>query len=99
MSSFATYLIGFLILIVGLRIAAYLLNVPTMWIGVGVDRSDRHRRAQRDEPDQDARPGRRHCRTQRSSTERPDGVIRSGQSVACDETTAGSWDEPQVWQL
>jgi uncharacterized membrane protein YiaA len=36
MSSFATYLIGFLILIVGLGIAAYLLNIPTMWIGVGV---------------------------------------------------------------
>ena len=36
MSSFATYLIGFLILIVGLGLAAYLLNVPTMWIGVGV---------------------------------------------------------------
>jgi hypothetical protein len=36
MSSFTTYLIGFLILICGLGIAAYLLNVPTMWIGVGV---------------------------------------------------------------
>lgn len=36
MSSFTTYLIGFLILIGGLGIAAYLLNVPTMWIGVGV---------------------------------------------------------------
>lgn len=36
MSSFATYLIGFVILICGLGIAAYLLNVPTMWIGVGV---------------------------------------------------------------
>lgn len=36
MSSFATYLIGFIILIVGLALAAYLLNVPTMWIGVGV---------------------------------------------------------------
>lgn len=36
MSSFATYLIGFLILIVGLAFAAYLLNIPTMWIGVGV---------------------------------------------------------------
>jgi uncharacterized membrane protein YiaA len=36
MSSFATYLIGFLILIVGLGIAAFLLNVPAMWIGVGV---------------------------------------------------------------
>ena len=36
MSSFATYLVGFLILIGGLGFAAYLLNVPTMWIGVGV---------------------------------------------------------------
>lgn len=36
MSSFATYLIGFLILVVGLGLAAYLLNVPAMWIGVGV---------------------------------------------------------------
>lgn len=36
MSSFATYLIGFIILIVGLALAAYLLNVPGMWIGVGV---------------------------------------------------------------
>ncbi len=36
MSSFATYLIGFVILVVGLGIAAFLLNVPGMWIGVGV---------------------------------------------------------------
>jgi hypothetical protein len=36
MSSFGTYLIGFLILIGGLGFAAYLLNVPAMWIGVGV---------------------------------------------------------------
>ena len=36
MSSFTTYLVGFLILILGLGIAAYLLNVPSMWIGVGV---------------------------------------------------------------
>lgn len=36
MSSFATYLLGFVILIVGLAIAAYLLNVPPMWIAVGV---------------------------------------------------------------
>lgn len=35
MSSFSTYLIGFIILIVGLAIAASLLNVPTMWIVVG----------------------------------------------------------------
>jgi len=36
MSSFASYLIGFIILIVGLALAAYLLNIPGMWIGVGV---------------------------------------------------------------
>jgi uncharacterized membrane protein YiaA len=36
MSSFGTYLVGFLILILGLGMAAYLLNVPTMWIAVGV---------------------------------------------------------------
>jgi hypothetical protein len=35
-SSFSTYLIGFIILIVGLAFAAYLLNVPTTWIVVGV---------------------------------------------------------------
>ena len=36
MSSFSTYLIGFVILIIGLAIAAFMLNVPTMWIVVGV---------------------------------------------------------------
>ncbi|CAN5253118.1 hypothetical protein BH09GEM1_BH09GEM1_15840 [soil metagenome] len=36
MSAFGTFLLGFIVLIVGLGIAAYLLNVPTMWIGVGV---------------------------------------------------------------
>ena len=36
MSSFGTYLIGFIILVIGLAIAAFLLNVPTMWIVVGV---------------------------------------------------------------
>ena len=36
MSSFGTYLIGFLLVIVGLAIAAYLLNVPPTWIVVGV---------------------------------------------------------------
>jgi hypothetical protein len=36
MSSFTTYLIGFLILIGGLALAAYLLNAPAMWIVVGV---------------------------------------------------------------
>jgi hypothetical protein len=36
MSSFATYLIGYLILIGGLAGAAYLLNIPTVWIVVGI---------------------------------------------------------------
>ncbi len=36
MSSFTTYLIGFVILIVGLAFAAYLLNVPGTWIVVGI---------------------------------------------------------------
>ena len=36
MSSFGIYIIGFIILIAGLAIAAYLLGVPAMWIGVGV---------------------------------------------------------------
>ena len=36
MSSFASYLIGFIILIVGLALAASLLNVPGMWIAVGI---------------------------------------------------------------
>ena len=36
MSAFGTFLIGFIVLIVGLGIAAFLLNVPTMWIAVGV---------------------------------------------------------------
>jgi uncharacterized membrane protein YiaA len=35
-SSFATYLIGFLILTVGLAIAAHLLGAPPLWIAVGV---------------------------------------------------------------
>jgi hypothetical protein len=35
MSSFGIYLIGFIILIIGLAIAANLLGVPSMWIGVG----------------------------------------------------------------
>jgi hypothetical protein len=35
-SSFGIYLIGFLVVTIGLAIGAYLLHVPTMWIGVGV---------------------------------------------------------------
>ncbi len=36
MSSFGTYLIGFVVLIIGLAVAAYLLGAPPVWIGVGV---------------------------------------------------------------
>lgn len=36
MSSFSTYLVGFLIVVVGLSIAAYLVGVPAVWIAVGV---------------------------------------------------------------
>ena len=35
MSSFSIYLIGFIVLIVGLAIAATLLGAPPIWIGVG----------------------------------------------------------------
>lgn len=36
MSSFTTYLIGFVILIIGLALAAFYLNAPPIWIGIGV---------------------------------------------------------------
>jgi hypothetical protein len=36
MSSFSIYLVGFIVLIIGLAIGAYLLNVPAAWIVVGV---------------------------------------------------------------
>lgn len=36
MSSFGTYIIGFLVLIAGLAIAAWLLGAPPVWIVVGV---------------------------------------------------------------
>lgn len=36
MSSFATYIIGFVILVAGLAMAAYLLDIPGIWIAVGV---------------------------------------------------------------
>jgi peptidoglycan/LPS O-acetylase OafA/YrhL len=35
MSSFSTYLIGFIVLIIGLAIAAILLGVPPVWVVVG----------------------------------------------------------------
>ena len=36
MSSFTTYLVGALILIIGLALAAHLAGAPTAWIVVGV---------------------------------------------------------------
>ena len=36
MSSFTTYIIGFVILVLGLAMAAYLLDIPGLWIAVGV---------------------------------------------------------------
>jgi hypothetical protein len=36
MSSFGIYIIGFIIVIIGLAFAASLLGVPTTWIGIGV---------------------------------------------------------------
>ena len=35
MSSFGTYLIGFIVLIIGLAIAAILLGVSSTWVTVG----------------------------------------------------------------
>jgi hypothetical protein len=35
MSSFGIYVIGFVILIVGLALAANMLGIPTVWIGIG----------------------------------------------------------------
>ena len=35
MSSFATFLIGYLIFVIGVCVAAYLLHAPTQWIIVG----------------------------------------------------------------
>ena len=35
MSSFQTYLLGYIILVIGLAIAAFLLGAPTIWIAVG----------------------------------------------------------------
>ncbi len=36
MSSFSTYMIGFVVLVLGMAIAAYLVNLPPVWIAVGV---------------------------------------------------------------
>jgi urea transporter len=35
-SSFGFYLVGFIILIVGLALGAHLAGVPTLWVTVGV---------------------------------------------------------------
>jgi hypothetical protein len=35
-SNFGVYLIGFIIVIIGLAYGAYLLGAPPVWIGVGV---------------------------------------------------------------
>ncbi len=35
MSSFSTYLIGYIVFIIGLTIAAFLLGAPPIWIVVG----------------------------------------------------------------
>jgi urea transporter len=35
-SSFGLYLVGFIILIIGLALGAHLAHVPSMWIAVGV---------------------------------------------------------------
>lgn len=35
MSPFGTYIAGFIVLIIGLCVAAWLLNVPPMWIVAG----------------------------------------------------------------
>ncbi|HEY3572041.1 MAG TPA: hypothetical protein VGP73_29205 [Thermoanaerobaculia bacterium] len=35
-SSFGIYLIGFIILVIGLALGAHLAGVPSMWIAVGV---------------------------------------------------------------
>ena len=34
--SFGLYIVGFIVLIVGLAMGAFLLHVPAQWIGVGV---------------------------------------------------------------
>lgn len=34
--SFGMYMVGFIVLVIGLALGAYLLHVPQMWIGVGV---------------------------------------------------------------
>ena len=34
--SFGLYIVGFIVLIVGLALGAFLMHIPAQWIGVGV---------------------------------------------------------------
>jgi hypothetical protein len=34
--SFALYILGFIVLVVGLAVGAHLMHIPLQWIGVGV---------------------------------------------------------------
>jgi len=34
--SFGIYLLGFIVMVLGLAIGAHLMHIPTQWIGVGV---------------------------------------------------------------
>ena len=34
--SFGLYIVGFIVLIIGLALGAYLMHIPAQWIGVGV---------------------------------------------------------------
>lgn len=34
--SFGLYMVGFIVLIIGLALGAYFMHVPARWIGVGV---------------------------------------------------------------
>jgi len=34
--SFGIYMVGFIVLIIGLSVGAYLMHMPPAWIGVGV---------------------------------------------------------------
>ncbi len=34
--SFGLYIVGFIVLIIGLSMGAYLVHVPAQWIGVGI---------------------------------------------------------------
>jgi hypothetical protein len=36
MSSFSTYLIGYIIFVIGLAVAAVYLNAPPVWVAIGV---------------------------------------------------------------